>query len=59
MNIREGQNSRRVSFAVGENLGDMIDKLVDMIGKLVAKELKRLLSFLYPSCNRTGNAETK
>ena len=38
MNIREGQNSRRVSFDTRVDLGDKIDKLVVMIGKLAAKE---------------------
>ena len=39
MNIREEQNSRRISFDTREDLGDKIDKLVVMIGKLAAKKI--------------------
>ena len=38
MSIREGQNSRRVSFDTREELGNKIDKLAVMIGKLAAKD---------------------
>ena len=38
MSIREGQNNGRVSFDTREELGDKIDKLVVMIGKLAAKD---------------------
>ena len=37
MSIRERQNSRRISFDTREELGDKIDKLAAMIGKLAAK----------------------
>ena len=36
MNIRDGHN-RRISFDTREELGDKIDKLVVMIGKLASK----------------------
>ena len=45
MNIREGQNSRRVSFDTGEDLGDKIDKLVVMIGKLATKDSGKVRPF--------------
>ena len=37
MNIRDGHN-RKVSFDMKEELGDKIDKLAVMIGKLVTKD---------------------
>ena len=37
MSIRDGHN-RKVSFDTREELGDKIDKLVVMIGKLAAKD---------------------
>ena len=40
MSIREGAN-RRVSFDMREELGDKIDKLTVMIGKLAAKVRNR------------------
>ena len=40
MNIREGA-SRRVSFDTREELGDKIDKLAVMIGKLAANDSNR------------------
>ena len=40
MSIREGA-SRRVSFDTREELGDKIDRLMVMIGKLAAKESNR------------------
>ena len=40
MNIRKGA-SRRVSFDTKEELGDKIDKLTVMIGKLAAKDSNR------------------
>ena len=45
MNIREGQNGRRVSFDTREELGDKIDKLAVMIGKLAAKDGRRVRPF--------------
>ena len=45
MNIREGQNSRRVSFDTREDLGDKIDKLAVMIGKLAAKDSGKVRTF--------------
>ena len=45
MNIREGQNSRRVSFDTREDLGDKIDKLVVMIDKLAAKDSGKVRPF--------------
>ena len=45
MSIREGQNSRRVSFDTREELGDEIDKLVVMIGKLAAKDSRKVRPF--------------
>ena len=41
MSIREGQNSRRVSFDTREELGDKIDKLAVMIGKLAVKDREK------------------
>ena len=46
MSIREGQNSRRVSFDTKEELGDKIDKLVVMIGNLAAKDIGRTRQFI-------------
>ena len=37
MSIRDGHN-RKVSFDTREELGDMIDKLAEMIGKLAARD---------------------
>ena len=37
MNIRDGHN-RKVSFDTREELGDKIDKLAVMIGKLVTRD---------------------
>ena len=45
LNIREGQNSRRVSFNTREDLGDEIDKLVVTIGKLAAKDSGKVRPF--------------
>ena len=45
MNIREGQNSRRVSFGTREELGEKIDKLAAMIGKLPAKDSGKVRPF--------------
>ena len=45
MSIREGHNSGRVSFDTREELGDKIDKLVVMIGKLAAKNSGRTRKF--------------
>ena len=45
MNIREGQNSRRVSFNTREDLGDKTDKLAVMIGKLAAKDSRKVRPF--------------
>ena len=42
MRIREGQNNRRVSFDTREELGDKIDKLAVMIGKLAAKDSRKV-----------------
>ena len=39
MSIREG-TSRRVSFATIDELGDKIDKLMVMLGRLAAKDSK-------------------
>ena len=44
MNIREGA-SRKVSFDTREDLGDKIDKLTVMIGKLAAKDGNRYRPF--------------
>ena len=44
MSIREG-HSRRVSFDTKEELGDKIDKLAVMIGKLAAKDCGRVRQF--------------
>ena len=44
MSIREGP-SRRVSFSTREELSDKIDKLTVMIGKLAAKDSRRLRQF--------------
>ena len=44
MSTREG-HSRRVSFDTREELGDKIDKLVVMIGKLAAKDSGRVRQF--------------
>ena len=40
MSIREG-HSRKVSFDMREELGDKIDKLTVMIGKLAVKDRER------------------
>ena len=40
MSIRDGHN-RRVSFGAEEELGEKIDKLVVMIGKLATKDSRR------------------
>ena len=45
MNISEGQNSRRVSFDTREDLGDKINKLAVMIGKLAAKDSGKVRPF--------------
>ena len=45
MSIREGQNHRGVSFDTREELGDKIDKLAVMIGKLAAKDSRRTRQF--------------
>ena len=45
MNIREGQNCRRVSFDTREDLADKIDKLAVMIGKLAAKDSGKVRPF--------------
>ena len=45
MSIIEGQNSRRVSFDTKEELGDKIDELVVMIGKLAAKDSGKVRPF--------------
>ena len=45
MSIREGQKSRRVSFDTGEELGDKIDKLLAMIGRLAAKDSGKVRPF--------------
>ena len=44
MNIRDG-HSRRVSFDAREELDDMIDKLVVMIGKLPTKDSGKVRQF--------------
>ena len=46
MNIREGQNSRKVSFDTREDLGDKIDKLAVMISKLAAKDSGKVRPFI-------------
>ena len=45
MSIREGQNSRRVSFDTRQELGDKIDKLAVMIGRLAAKDSAKVRTF--------------
>ena len=45
VNIREGQNSSRVSFDTREDLGNKIDKLAVMIGQLVAKDSGKVRPF--------------
>ena len=45
MSIGEGQNCRRVSFDTREELGDKVDKLVVMKGKLAAKDSGRTRQF--------------
>ena len=45
MSIGEGQNSRRMSCDTKEELGDKIDKLAVMIGKLVAKDSGKVRPF--------------
>ena len=45
MSIREGQNNRRVSFDTGKELGDNIDKLTVMIGRLAAKDSGKVRPF--------------
>ena len=45
MNIREGQNSRGVSFDTREDLGGKIDKLAVMIDKLAAKDSGKVRPF--------------
>ena len=45
MNIREGQNSRRVSFHTREDLGDKMEKLAVMVGKLAAKDSEKVRPF--------------
>ena len=44
MSIREG-HSRRVSFDTGDKLGNKIDKLAVMIGKLAAKDSGKVRQF--------------
>ena len=45
MSIREGHNSRRVSFDAREELGNNIGKLTVMIGKLGARDSGRTRQF--------------
>ena len=45
MNIKEEQNCRRVSFDTREDLGDKIDNLAVMIGKLAAKDSRKVMPF--------------
>ena len=45
MSIREGQDSRRVSFDTREELGDKIDQLKTMIDKLAAKDSGKVRPF--------------
>ena len=58
MSIREGQNQRRVLFDTREELGDKIDKLAVMIGKLAAKDSGRTRQFksqIHQSRGRSQN----
>ena len=54
MSIREGQNSRRVSFDTTEELGNKIDKLMVIIGRLAAKYSGRTRQFK-PQIHQNGD----
>ena len=45
MSIREGQNNRRVPFDTREEIGDKIDKLAVMIGKIAVKDSGKVRPF--------------
>ena len=59
MNLREGQNSRRVSFDMREGLGDKIDKLAVMIGKLAAKDSKKVRPFTSQIHQNRGGCQSR
>ena len=59
MNIRDGIN-RKVSFNTRDELGDKIDKLTVMLGKLAAKDDKNKRPFrpqIYQSRGRGQNRD--
>ena len=58
MIIREG-HSRRVSFDTREQLGDKIDKLVAMIGKLAAKDSGKVRPFKPQIHQNRGRAQNR
>ena len=58
MSIREG-HSRRVSFDTKEELGDKIDKLVVMIGRLAAKDSRRVRPFKPQTHQNRGRGQNR
>ena len=59
INIREGQNSSRVSFDTREDLDHKIDKLAVMIGKLAAKDSRKVRPFKPQIHQNTGRGQNR
>ena len=58
MSIREGV-SRRVSFDTRDKLGDKIDKLTVMLGRLAAKDSKEKRPFKPPIYQSRGRGQKR
>ena len=59
MNIREGQNSRRISFDTREDLGDMVDKLAVMVGNLAKKDSRKVRPFKPQIHQKRGRSQNR
>ena len=58
MSIREGAN-RKVSFDTGDEVGDKIDKLTVMIGRLAARDNNDMRPFKPQMHQRRGRGQNK
>ena len=58
MNIRDGTN-RNVSFNTRDELGDKIDKLTVMLGRLAAKDIKNKRPFKPQICQSRGRGQNR